>query len=131
MEEAAAGVAGECGDGGAFSDEVAHCGRAVGDGDGKNFHVEEVEGTLGSYGVQPVLGAFGRWAKCEVWVEEAVHEAGGHGVEGVGQSVDVDSCAVVHGLQTEAGQVSDVVEVAVGKENGLEGIFFLVSEAGH
>ena len=56
---------------------------------------------------------------------------GGYGFEGVGETVDVYSDAVVHGLQAEAGQVSHVVEVSVGQEDGPQSILFVGGQGGH
>ncbi len=129
-EQAAACVAGEGGGGGTPADEVADGGGAVGDGDGENFEAADVEGAVGGDGVKAILGAFRRGAEGEVGVEEAIEEVGSQGVEGVGEGENVDGCAVVHGLEAEAGEVPDVVEVSVGEEDGPEPVFFVVGEAG-
>ena len=130
-EKSSAGVAGEGSSGGALSDHVADGESAVGDGEGKNFEATNVEGAVGGDGVEPVFGSVRGGSEGEVGVEEAVHEAGGDGVEGVGEAEYVDGGAVVHGLEAEAGEVPDVVEVPMGEEDGLEGVFFMVGEAGH
>ena len=86
----------------------------MGDGDGEDFEASDVEGAVGGYGVESILGSVGGGSEGEVWVEEAVHEAGGYGVEGVGEAENVNGDAVVHGLEAEAGKVSHVVEVSMG-----------------
>ena len=103
----------------------------MGDGEGEDFEGANVEGAVGGYGMEPVLGAIGGGPEGEVGVEKTVHEAGGDGVEGVGEAEQVDGCAVVHGLEAKAGEIPDVVEVSMGEEDGLEGVFFAVGEAGH
>ena len=118
--EAAAGVAGEGGRGRAFSDHKANGGSAVGHGEGENFEATEFEGVVGNYGVEAVLGSFGGWAEGEVGVEKAVEKSGGYGFEGVGERVYFDGGAVVYGLEAEAGEVSDVVEVSMGEEDGFQ-----------
>ncbi len=81
--------------------------------------------------MEAVFGSVGGGSEGEVGVKEAVHEAGGDGVEGVGEAENVDGCAVVHGLESEAGEVPDVVVVPMGEEDGLESVLFMVGEAGH
>ena len=130
-EKAAAGVAGEGGGGVAFSDDVAGGGGSVGHGEGENIEVADVEGVVGGYGVELVFRSVGGGSEGEVGVEKSVHEMGGDGIEGVGEAEQVYGCAVVHGLEAEAGEVPDVVEVSMGEEDGLESVLFAVGEAGH